>query len=224
LFDSRHPLAKTLVSAHFCDLSTVEAWAPCQIGSAAIHEIVVAALSQNRALGCLGGVQEMRHAAAGDEARVVSAYPALRRFAFVVADSDTDPDDLLHDALVKTLRQGPLAEIDNLVGYVRRVMTNLASNHRRRSAHRRTAVNLLGATSRDRAGSEPERPSDLGDLMQLKPADRAALYLQVVDGYSHREIAEILGLTEAATRARVSRALKKLRAATDQEVSRGNPG
>jgi DNA-directed RNA polymerase specialized sigma24 family protein len=54
-------------------------------------------------------------------------------------------------------------------------------------------------------------PSDIDDLWRLEAADRAAVYLAVVEQRSHREIAEVLGCSEEASRKRVSRALARLK-------------
>ena len=54
--------------------------------------------------------------------------------------------------------------------------------------------------------------------MRLKPSDRAALYLFVVEQRSHREVADLLEISETAARARVSRALKRLRVELSGEV------
>ena len=40
-------------------------------------------------------------------------YPVLRRFAGVVADIDMDPDDLVQDALAKTLDRRSMSDLEN---------------------------------------------------------------------------------------------------------------
>jgi len=158
-----------------------------------------------------------------DERRVVAAYPELRRFAFVVADSDTDPDDLLHEALVRVLASRDLGDIDDLVAYVRRAITNVASNTRRSLGRRRRAMVRLGSEAETDA-VEAERPSDLAELMTLDPGSRAAVYLFVVEGRSHREVADVLDVSESAARARVSRALRLLRVEDPGEVISDHAG
>ena len=64
-------------------------------------------------------------------------------------------------------------------------------------------------------------PSDTDDLWQLEPADRAAVYLAVVEQRSHREIAEVLGCSEEASRKRVSRALVRLKRDLALEADNG---
>lgn len=42
---------------------------------------------------------------------IAGLYPALRSFASVVAPSEEDPNDLVQEALVRTLRGGPLSRL-----------------------------------------------------------------------------------------------------------------
>lgn len=105
-------------------------------------------------------------------------YVKLRRFATVAAPPDVEPEDLLQDALVATLRTRPLAELDNPEAYLRRMMLNQVSNHRRRTRIRWNAERLLKAS---RTEPEPVYPSDLAELIWLGPRQRAVLYLSEVD-------------------------------------------
>jgi DNA-directed RNA polymerase specialized sigma24 family protein len=63
----------------------------------------------------------------------------------------------------------------------------------------------------DAEGESARYPSDLDDLRRLPPVERAVLYLSVVEGRSFAEIADVIGSSEQAARARSSRALKRLR-------------
>lgn len=44
---------------------------------------------------------------------------------------DVEPDDLVQEALVRTLRKGPISDLDNPLAYLRTTIANLASNQRR---------------------------------------------------------------------------------------------
>jgi RNA polymerase sigma-70 factor (ECF subfamily) len=143
-----------------------------------------------------------------DGGEFAGLYEPLRRFASVVRSPDMDADDLVQEALVRTLALQPLEELDDAAAYLRTVIVRLASNERRRAGRRRRA---LARIHRDQEQESVAYPSDLADLWRLDPADRAAVYLAVVEHRSHREIAEVLGCTEDASRQRVSRALARLR-------------
>ena len=145
-------------------------------------------------------------------------YGPLRRFASVVRSPDMDADDLVQEALVRTLALQPLEELDDPAAYLRTVIVRLASNERRGAGRRRRALLRLR-----RAEESPPvaYPSDLSDLARLESADRAAVYLAVVEHRTHREIAGIVGGTEEASRQRVSRALARLRVEINAEADGG---
>ncbi len=135
-------------------------------------------------------------------------YVQLRRFASVVRSFEMDADDLIQEALVRTLARHTLDDLDDPAAFLRTVIVRLASNDRRSAGRRRLALNRMRSTADD----VPDvYPSDIDDLWQLEAADRAAVYLAVVEQRSHREIAEVLGCSEEASRKRVSRALTRLK-------------
>ena len=49
-------------------------------------------------------------------------------------------------------------------------------------------------------------------VQDLSPAYRAVFNLYVIDGYSHKEIGEILGITESTSRSNLVKARMKLKA------------
>jgi RNA polymerase sigma-70 factor (ECF subfamily) len=136
-------------------------------------------------------------------------YVPLRRFAAAVGPSEIDPDDLVQEALVGALTRRGLDEYDDLGAYLRRSIVSISANHRRSFDRRRRAITRLGGGLDD--GPPPAYPSDVADLAVLSPRARAVLWLVDVEGRSYREVAELLGGTEEAHRARASRARAQLR-------------
>lgn len=61
-----------------------------------------------------------------DEAIVVELHPALRHFAAAVRPPVVDPDDLIQEALARTVRRTSLAEMDQPLSYLRWTIMNLA--------------------------------------------------------------------------------------------------
>ncbi|MDR9452089.1 MAG: sigma factor-like helix-turn-helix DNA-binding protein [Acidimicrobiia bacterium] len=155
-----------------------------------------------------------------EETRIFSElYRPLRRFAAVVGPLETDPDDLLQEAVARTLRHRRLHQLDNPGAYLRKTMVNLASNQRRGFVINRRAFTRLSATNG--RGSGDAYPSDLTDLMRLPPGERAVLYLSEVEGYRYAEIGRMLGCSEAAARKRALRARRHLYRAITGEVANG---
>lgn len=142
-------------------------------------------------------------------------YLSLRRFAGVVRAPGLEPDDLLQEALVRVLAKTSLVQLDDAEAYLRVTILRLAANARRKAWRHHRAVQRLTV---DSGRGDPSSGLQLDELFGLEPRDRAAVYLFVVEGRSHREIAGVLGWSEANSRARVSRALQRLRAALVEEA------
>jgi RNA polymerase sigma-70 factor (ECF subfamily) len=134
-------------------------------------------------------------------------YPALRKIAAVAGSVDIEPDDLVQEALMRTLRKGPLTDLDNPLAYLRKTIVNLASNQRRSLGRRRSAVARLSADE----SWLPSYPADVEAILDLPPKHRAILYLVEVEGVPYEEVADQLGITTAAARAMAHRARAKAR-------------
>lgn len=142
-------------------------------------------------------------------------YPDLRRFAAVVGSSDIEPDDLVQEALVRSLEQKKLLEVEDPGAYLRRIVVNLASNRRRKLGRWRSVKPQL---ERDALSVVPDDyPSDLADLDQVAALDRAVLFLTIVEGRSAADAGLQLGLSANAVRLRSSRSLKTLKRQLDSE-------
>ncbi|MCB1006644.1 MAG: hypothetical protein KDB35_20850 [Acidimicrobiales bacterium] len=133
-----------------------------------------------------------------------SLYPSLRRFAAMCAPLSVEPDDLLQEAVARTLRAGPLRELDNPAGYLRVAIVNIAKNLYRVEARRE----LSGVVEEV---AEDDYPSDLGVLDELNAIERAAVYLVDVEGYSYRAAARTVGCSVPALRSRLARARRHIR-------------
>jgi RNA polymerase sigma factor (sigma-70 family) len=145
-----------------------------------------------------------------------SVYPPLHRLASVVCPVEADPDDLVQEALVRVLRRGSLLDLDAPLAYLSRTVVNLASNERRRLGRLRGALRRLGGGDRD-GQAAAEQPSDVGMLLELGVADRAVLWLADVEGRPLTEVADVLGCSHDAARARASRARRRLRDLLEEE-------
>jgi RNA polymerase sigma factor (sigma-70 family) len=103
----------------------------------------------------------------------------------------------------------------NFPGWLRRIATNLALDHLKRS-RRETQ---LAEDPPDLATQEDRNPGVRQDVRrqierafgELSPKLRVAATLALVEEMPYREIAEALGLTEATVRVRVFRASQSLR-------------
>jgi RNA polymerase sigma-70 factor, ECF subfamily len=119
-------------------------------------------------------------------------------------------DDLLQKTFFRFLRSNPsIADEDHLRRYVYKTATNLVFDHFRETKRDRMRVfEWMPAEAR------PDR-SDLRHDMsrvfaELKPQERALLWLAHVEGNSHEEIAEAIGVKPASIKVMLFRARKRL--------------
>ncbi len=131
--------------------------------------------------------------------------------------SQADAEDALHEAWLRVMTGAPLA-LDQPVAWLTTVMKNLALDGlRRRRLERDNSPGPLEGrapsaeeetATRQRCAQALRRLADT-----LAPADAAMLLLHEVFGFSHADIAERAGKSEAACRQAVHRALLRLRQA-----------
>jgi RNA polymerase sigma factor (sigma-70 family) len=129
------------------------------------------------------------------------------------------PEDLVQTALlalVQNLRDGRFVGGD-LRAYVRRITKNICVSSYRRARVRGPAVGLEedGAMARAAAagGAEIESQAMVRRiLLLLDPPCRQLIAWAYLHGHDRREIAGRLGISEGATRVRLSRCLERARA------------
>lgn len=140
-------------------------------------------------------------------------YPSLIRFARAVGAGVLPADDLVQEALVRHLTRRSARPDGRLDAYLRATIVNLVRSELRK----RMVRDRIGSLFRsDEASTEDSYPSQaLAMVATLAPTDRALLVLTVVDGLSTEEAGHQLGISGQAARARISRARRRLRDATD---------
>jgi RNA polymerase sigma-70 factor (ECF subfamily) len=161
-----------------------------------------------------GDLDDSEPVADADAELFAQLYPTLRRFAAATGTTDVDPDDLVQEAVARTLRLHRLVELDDPLAYLRRAVLNQARNRRRGVARARAAITRL----RPEAERRDEYASDLADLDRLSAVARAVLFLVEVEGWTFAAAGEQLGLSEEAARAHASRARRRLRRDLEEEL------
>lgn len=154
-----------------------------------------------------------------DGAIFAGIYPGLLRFAAVVRPVGIEPEDLVQEALARTLAVRRLRDLQEPSTYLRTAMVHIASNLQR--GRRRGA--LRTARLQPALESIDRYPSDLADLLRLAPRARAVLFLTIIEGEPYRRVAEIVGCSETAARTIASRALHDLREHVTAELDAKEP-
>jgi RNA polymerase sigma-70 factor (ECF subfamily) len=119
-------------------------------------------------------------------------------------------DDLLQKAFFRFIRSGASFESDDhMRRYVYRTATNLVFDHQRESKRERLRI-AMPAASVVRSDGGELRHDMMRTFEELKPRERALLWLAHVEEASHDEIAESLQLKSKSVRVLLFRARKRL--------------
>ncbi len=138
-------------------------------------------------------------------------FPICRRYA----NNEEDALDILHDGFIKVFKNIDKYQIGtSLTAWIKRVMVNTSIDYYRRETRRRS-VDIDDAKSL--AADSPDALSNISAeeiiilLQHLSPAYRSVFNLYVIEGYSHKELADMLNITESTSRSNLVKARAKLK-------------
>lgn len=134
--------------------------------------------------------------------------PLLFTVAYEILGSAADAEDVLQDSYIRW-SEVDRAGIDNPRAYLAQIVTRQALNQLRSAQRRRE--DYVGSWLPEPIRTEPDASEDtllaesvsmamLLVLETLSPDERAVFVLREVFGFSHREVAEAVGRSEAAVR------------------------
>lgn len=171
-----------------------------------------------RTVRALAEARLFARAAQGDRAALDEVWRANRRWVASVvaahAPRGADLDDILQDVaatLVAKCRH--VRDAGSLRGWLRVVAVNAARMWVRSAAAERRALRAVAALARaaDAGDHQAEVQETLARIARLAPAYAEPLMLQVGQGLSQREIAELLDVPETTVETRLARARRMLR-------------
>jgi len=132
------------------------------------------------------------------------------------ANSREDAEDILQEGFVKVFRDlRQYTGAGNFEGWVRKVFVNTALQHLQRQKKNLLTLELDDQDFPDDTepypGDEPPAKNMIRILQQLPPGFRTVFNLHVLEGYSHPEIAEILGISVGTSKSQLLRAKTQFR-------------
>ena len=142
-------------------------------------------------------------------AQILDTYgDTILRYAYSYLHNQSDTEEVLQDTLIQFLKTRPVFESDeHEKAWLLRVAGNLCKN--------RLKYNRLRQTDELREELIAEQREDLSfiwDALQALPVQyREVIHLFYREGYSTREISQILGRKEATIRSDLSRGRGKLK-------------
>ena len=143
-------------------------------------------------------------------------YPSVMPLCMRYSNNSDDAMDIMHEGFIKVFKNISKYKVGtSLNSWVKRIMINTAIDHYRKMSRRRTEnLDTVYSVSTNDPGvvSQMTVKEILSCLHQLPPAYRNVFNLYVIEGFSHREIATQMGITESTSRSNLVKARKKLKA------------
>jgi RNA polymerase sigma-70 factor (ECF subfamily) len=154
--------------------------------------------------GCIDGNRRMQ------EELYRRFSPRMYAVCLRYASSSEEAEDILQEGFIKIFKKLTSYRGDgSFEGWIRRIFVNTAIEHFRRRRY------LQPVTEKEENTIEGKHLSVLDDLAekdilelirQLSPGYRTVFNMYVVEGYTHKEIGDILGISEGTSKSQLSRA------------------
>lgn len=155
--------------------------------------------------GCL------RNEASAQQELYYRYSPKMLSVCYRYAKSREDAEDMLQEGFIKVFTQ--IHQFQNrgaLEGWIRRIIVHTCINNLKKNKKFSDSIDII------HAASVPVREENIPSILQAKQVVecirllpmgyRTVLNLYAIEGYSHKEIAEILDIEESTSRSQYTRA------------------
>ncbi|KYP16071.1 sigma-70 family RNA polymerase sigma factor [Flavihumibacter sp. CACIAM 22H1] len=136
--------------------------------------------------------------------------PKMYAVCLRYAGNNDDAQDLLQEGFIKVFRNlDKFRHEGSFEGWMRRVFVNTSIEQYRKKVH------MNSISDQEERGIEDASVSVLDQLaerdivqlvQELSPGYRAVFNLYVIEGYSHKEIGELLSISEGTSKSQLARA------------------
>jgi RNA polymerase sigma factor (sigma-70 family) len=142
--------------------------------------------------------------------------PKMLGVCYRYVQTVTEAEDIMQDGFVKVFDNLKLFRKESsLETWITRIMVNASINHLRATKKFKMETDLELVQETDESATYQLHHMDTEVLMktirQLPEGYRLVLNLFAIEGYSHKEIADHLGITESTSRSQFSRARQVLK-------------
>jgi len=154
--------------------------------------------------GCMEGDRRMQ------EEMYRRLSPRMYAVCLRYASNAEEAEDILQEGFIKVFKKLDSYRGDgSFEGWVRRIFVNTAIEHFRRKKYLQPVTEKEENTIEGKYVSVLDQlgEKDILELIkQLSPGYRTVFNMYVVEGYSHKEIGEMLGISEGTSKSQLSRA------------------
>lgn len=144
--------------------------------------------------------------------------PKMRPVALRYARTDFEAEDILQEAFVKIYHKLNTFKFEgSFEGWIKRIVVNTALNHYEKY-QKDYKLDNIDTLDEEELGTEEAKdidevkPSELLNIVQNLPDGyRLVMNLYVLEDYSHKEIAQMLGISEGSARSQYSKARRHIK-------------
>ena len=154
--------------------------------------------------GCMEGNRRMQ------EELYRRFSPRMYAVCLRYAGNAEEAEDILQEGFIKVFKKlDSFRSEGSFEGWIRRIFVNTAIEHFRRKRY------LMPVTEKEENTIEGKYVSVLDELaekdilalvQELSPGYRTVFNMYVVEGYTHKEISDMLGISEGTSKSQLSRA------------------
>jgi RNA polymerase sigma factor (sigma-70 family) len=154
--------------------------------------------------GCINGDRRMQ------EALYNRFSPRMYAVCLRYAGNAEEAEDILQEGFIKIFKKlDTFRSEGSFEGWIRRIFVNTAIEHFRRKRYLQTVSEKEENTieGKDISVLDKLAAKDILALIkELSPGYRTVFNMYVVEGYTHKEIADMLGISEGTSKSQLSRA------------------
>ena len=154
--------------------------------------------------GCINGNRQMQYQLY--ERFAPKMYGVCLRYAGNAAEAE----DILQEGFIKVFNKiGSFRSEGSFEGWVRRIFVNTAIEHFRKKTYQQPITDYEENTIEGKYENVLDSMAEkdiIALVQQLSPGYRTVFNLYVIEGYTHKQIAEILGISEGTSKSQLSRA------------------
>ena len=134
-----------------------------------------------------------------------------------------DAQDLLQDGFVKVFKNISKFRGDgSFEGWIRRIFVNTSIEHFRRSVKNYQVTDTNEITIEDPSLTALDNLAEkdiITMIQELSPGYRQVFNMYVIEGYSHKDIGDILGISEGTSKSQLARAKGVLKKMVEEKLN-----